>query len=129
MPRGYRNHSRRRSGGPGGAGTCSSPGHSGGARPSTGARSGRPCRNCNHEESRSHDRACRHRHDGGQSVLDRGRGVGPFAGQTVVWVNTKSGVYHFAGTKNYGHTKAGAYMCETDATAAGDHASKDEKHP
>ena len=40
-----------------------------------------------------------------------------------------SGVYHFAGTKNYGTTKAGAYMCENDATAAGDRASKQEKHP
>ncbi len=48
---------------------------------------------------------------------------------TVVWVNTTSGVYHFAGTKNYGTTKAGAYMCEGDATAAGDRASKQEKHP
>ena len=50
-------------------------------------------------------------------------------GATVVWVNTKSGVYHFAGTKNYGTTKAGAYMCENDAAAAGDRASKQEKHP
>ena len=50
-------------------------------------------------------------------------------GQTVVWLNSKSGVYHFAGTKNYGNTKAGAYMCEADATAAGDRASKNEKHP
>ena len=50
-------------------------------------------------------------------------------GQTVVWVNTKSGVYHFAGSKNYGSTKSGAYMCEADATAAGDRASKKEKHP
>ncbi len=50
-------------------------------------------------------------------------------GATVVWVNTKSGVYHFAGTKNFGNTKAGAYMCEADATAAGDRASKTEKHP
>ncbi len=50
-------------------------------------------------------------------------------GATVVWVNTQSGVYHFAGTKNYGSTKAGAYMCENDATAAGDRASKQEKHP
>ena len=48
---------------------------------------------------------------------------------TVVWVNTKSKIYHFAGTKNYGNTKAGAYMCETDATATGDRASKTEKHP
>ena len=50
-------------------------------------------------------------------------------GATVVWVNTQSGVYHFAGTRNYGTTKAGAYMCENDATAAGDRASKQEKHP
>jgi hypothetical protein len=50
-------------------------------------------------------------------------------GATVVWVNTQSKIYHFAGTKNYGNTKAGAYMCETDATAAGDRASKTEKHP
>ncbi len=50
-------------------------------------------------------------------------------GATVVWVNTTSGVYHFSGTKNYGTTKAGAYMCENDATAAGDRASKQEKHP
>lgn len=50
-------------------------------------------------------------------------------GATVVWVNTQSKVYHFAGTKNYGNTKAGAYMCETDATTAGDRASATEKHP
>ncbi len=48
---------------------------------------------------------------------------------TVVWVNTQSKIYHFAGTKNYGNTKAGAYMCETDATAVGDRASETEKHP
>ena len=48
---------------------------------------------------------------------------------TVVWVNIKSKIYHFAGTKNYGNTRTGAYMCETDATAAGDRASLTEKHP
>jgi hypothetical protein len=42
----------------------------------------------------------------------------------VVWVNTKSHVYHYAGTRSYGTTKQGAYMCEADATAAGDRASK-----
>ena len=41
-------------------------------------------------------------------------------GAPVVWVNTKSKVYHFAGTSFYGHTKVGAYMCESDATAEGD---------
>jgi hypothetical protein len=25
-------------------------------------------------------------------------------------------IYHFAGNKNYGNTKEGAYMCERDAT-------------
>ena len=48
---------------------------------------------------------------------------------TVVWVNTDSGVYHFSGTHNYGRTKQGAYMCEADAKAVGDRAAKNEKHP
>jgi hypothetical protein len=48
---------------------------------------------------------------------------------TVVWVNTKSRVYHFSGTHNYGTTKEGAYMCETDTAAAGFRAAKNEKHP
>jgi len=66
-------------------------------------------------------------------------GVGQFASEqqskyrcpsdTVVWVNNNSGVYHFAGTHNYGHTKEGAYMCEADAKSAGDRAAKNEKHP
>jgi hypothetical protein len=48
---------------------------------------------------------------------------------TVVWVNSKNGIYHFKGTRDYGHTKAGTYMCEADAKAAGDRAAKGEKHP
>ena len=48
---------------------------------------------------------------------------------TVVWVNTKSRVYHFAGTHNYGNTKEGAYMCEADARAAGDRAAMNKHHP
>ena len=48
---------------------------------------------------------------------------------TVVWVNTRSGVYHFGGMHNYGHTKEGAYMCEADAKAAGDRAAMNEHHP
>jgi len=51
------------------------------------------------------------------------------AGDTVVWVNTRSKIYHFAGHRDYGNTKAGAYMCEKAATAAGDRAAKNEKHP
>jgi hypothetical protein len=48
---------------------------------------------------------------------------------TVVWVNLPSKVYHFAGTKSYGATKRGAYMCEKEAIAAEDRASKTERHP
>ena len=45
-------------------------------------------------------------------------------GTAVVWVNTNSKIYHHAGANTYGHTKEGAYMCETDATAEGDRLSK-----
>lgn len=47
----------------------------------------------------------------------------------VVWVNLPSKIYHFAGHKSYGTTKAGAYMCEKEATAQGFRASKTEKRP
>jgi hypothetical protein len=36
---------------------------------------------------------------------------------TVVWVNLRSKIYHYAGHKTYGNTKDGAYMCERDTTA------------
>ena len=65
----------------------------------------------------------------------RPTGAGQFAseaeakgrcGNSVVWVNTKgkSHAYHYAGSRWYGTTKQGAYMCEADAGAAGYHASK-----
>jgi hypothetical protein len=66
----------------------------------------------------------------------RPTGAGQFASEqeakarcpsdTVVWVNTKgkSHTYHYSGTRWYGTTKQGAYMCEADASAAGYHASK-----
>ena len=44
-------------------------------------------------------------------------------GTAVVWVNTKSKIFHKAGSNTYGHTKVGAYMCESDATAEGDRPS------
>ncbi len=46
---------------------------------------------------------------------------------TIVWVNTKSHKFHYAGHRSYGATKQGAYMCEADATAAGNAAAKGEK--
>ena len=48
-------------------------------------------------------------------------------GDTVVWVNTGTKVYHHAGTASYGTTKKGAYMCEKDTAAAGFRAAKNEK--
>jgi hypothetical protein len=48
---------------------------------------------------------------------------------TVVWANTRSNIYHFRGTSNYGNTVAGAYMCEQDALAGGIRAAKNERHP
>ena len=48
---------------------------------------------------------------------------------TVVWANLDSKIYHFSGNKTYGQTKAGAYMCERDATAQGMRAAKNEKRP
>jgi hypothetical protein len=50
-------------------------------------------------------------------------------GDTVVWANLSSKVYHFAGGKTYGNTKRGAYMCEREAVAAQFRAAKNEKHP
>ena len=46
-------------------------------------------------------------------------------GDTVVWVNTKSKIYHYAGHADYGKTKRGAYVCEKEAT--GFRAAKGEK--
>jgi len=48
---------------------------------------------------------------------------------TVVWANLNSKIYHFSGTRNYGNTKSGAYMCERETAAAGVRAAKNETHP
>lgn len=48
---------------------------------------------------------------------------------TVVYVNLKSHIYHFAGHKDYGNLKDGTYMCEKETAGAGARAAKDEKHP
>jgi hypothetical protein len=50
-------------------------------------------------------------------------------GQPVVWANLDSNVYHFNGSRRYGKTKHGAYMCERDTGTAGMRAAKNEKRP
>jgi hypothetical protein len=60
---------------------------------------------------------------------DEGSAKARCPSDTVVWVNLPSKIYHFAGTRSYGTTKRGAYMCEKEAIAAEDRASKTEKHP
>jgi hypothetical protein len=38
---------------------------------------------------------------------------------TVVWVNTRSGVYHFPGQAWFGRTRQGEYMCKREADKEG----------
>ena len=46
---------------------------------------------------------------------------------SVVWVNLRSGVYHVSGSRSYGQTKQGAYMCEQESVTAGFHTPKNAK--
>lgn len=50
-------------------------------------------------------------------------------GETVVWANTRSKIYHFAGSRSYGNTKNGAYMCEKDTAPGGFRSARNEKRP
>jgi len=46
------------------------------------------------------------------------------AGDPVVWVNTKSKVFHSSTDPLFGKTKRGGYMCSAAALAAGNRAAK-----
>jgi hypothetical protein len=50
-------------------------------------------------------------------------------GDTVVWANTRTHIYHSAGSNAYGNTKKGAYLCERDAGSLGIRAAKKRTPP
>jgi hypothetical protein len=39
--------------------------------------------------------------------------------ETVVWVNTRTGLYHFNSERWYGHTKEGFFVCQLEGDKAG----------
>jgi hypothetical protein len=41
-------------------------------------------------------------------------------GDLVVWVNTRSGIFHFKGERYFGSTQVGKFMCEKAALDEGD---------
>ena len=43
---------------------------------------------------------------------------------TIVWVNTPTGVYHFKGMRWYGATLHGAYVCRKEGDQAGYRATR-----
>lgn len=42
------------------------------------------------------------------------------SGDRLVWVNTRSGIYHFQGERYFGTTNQGMFMCHHDADLEGD---------
>lgn len=46
---------------------------------------------------------------------------------TQVWVNTKSGIYHYPGARWYGNTKNGRFMSESEALAKGYEAAENNQ--
>jgi hypothetical protein len=66
---------------------------------------------------------------GNSQFASEGQAKAHCPGDTVVWVNLSSKIYHYSGHKDYGTTKRGAYMCERDTAAVGVRAAKNEKHP
>ncbi len=50
-------------------------------------------------------------------------------GDGVVWVNLRSKISHEPGSRSYGATQAGAYMCEKESAAAGFRAGKTARDP
>jgi hypothetical protein len=48
---------------------------------------------------------------------------------TIVWGNPGTKVYHFSGSRFYGQTRTGKYMCRSESERAGFRAAKNEQAP
>ena len=59
--------------------------------------------------------------DGPNQFADEAAAQAHCPGDATVWVNPRSKAYHLKGTRYYGHTRSGAYMCRKDADAGGMH--------
>jgi hypothetical protein len=46
------------------------------------------------------------------------------ANDSIIWINTRTHVYHFPGMTWFGHTKEGRYACQHDADLQGDRSTK-----
>ena len=55
--------------------------------------------------------------------------VAPTASPGLVWVNTRSKIYHYPGHRWYGGTQQGKYVSEAEAIAEGDRAAQNERRP
>lgn len=53
----------------------------------------------------------------------------PPAGPGIIWVNTRSKIYHYPGYRWYGGTQQGKYASESDALTEGDRAALNERRP
>ena len=65
----------------------------------------------------------------GVASFDANPQPAPAAGLGIVWVNTRSHIYHFPGYRWYGTTIQGKYTSERDALAEGDRAALNERRP
>jgi len=59
------------------------------------------------------------RHMGANQFASENEARSSCRGDTVVWMNNRSHVFHLAGSPKFGNTKHGAFMCRADAENAG----------
>jgi len=60
---------------------------------------------------------------GGGKFTTEGEAAKACGAGNVVWGNASTKVFHVQGDQYYGHTKHGAFMCKSTATAEGFHQS------